>query len=168
MAWVEKDHNDNLIVQGHQLPDQAAQSHIQPGLECLQGRGIQSLLGQLVLCSFSAEKDLGVLVDSRVTPSQQCAPVAKKAYGTPGCIAQSMPSGLREVLPQCSALVRPQLEHCAQFWAPSTRQGSSGESPAEGCMDVWSCRGPFQPLQLRFCDIYSLCLGLSPKYYHQT
>jgi len=27
-------------VQGYQPPDQAAQSHIQPGLECLQGWGI--------------------------------------------------------------------------------------------------------------------------------
>ena len=33
-------------VQGRQPPDQAAQSHIQPGLECLQGWGIHSLLGQ--------------------------------------------------------------------------------------------------------------------------
>jgi len=31
-------------VQGHQPPDQAAQSHIQPSLECLQGWGIHSLL----------------------------------------------------------------------------------------------------------------------------
>ena len=35
-------------VQGRQPPDQAAQSHIQPGLECLQGWGIHSLLGQPV------------------------------------------------------------------------------------------------------------------------
>ena len=53
MAWVEKDHNDHLVstpcyVQGRQPADQAAQSHIQPGLECLQGWGIHSLLGQPV------------------------------------------------------------------------------------------------------------------------
>jgi len=47
MAWVEKDHNDHPVaapcyVQGHQPPDQAAQSHIQPGLECLQGWGINN------------------------------------------------------------------------------------------------------------------------------
>jgi len=53
MAWVEKDHNAHLVptpcyVQGRQPPDQAAQSHIQPGLECLQGWGIHSLLGQPV------------------------------------------------------------------------------------------------------------------------
>jgi len=33
-------------VQGRQPPDQAAQSHIQPGPECLQGWGIHNLLGQ--------------------------------------------------------------------------------------------------------------------------
>jgi len=35
-------------VQGHQPPDQAAQSHFQPGLEGLQGWGIHSLLRQPV------------------------------------------------------------------------------------------------------------------------
>jgi len=35
-------------VQGRQPADQAAQSHIQPGLECLQGWGIHSPLGQPV------------------------------------------------------------------------------------------------------------------------
>jgi len=39
-------------VQGHQPPDQAAQSRIQPGLECLQGWGIHSLLGQPALRGF--------------------------------------------------------------------------------------------------------------------
>jgi len=53
MAWVEKDHDAHPVptlcyVQGRQPPDQAAQSHIQPGLECLQGWGIHSLLGQPV------------------------------------------------------------------------------------------------------------------------
>ena len=53
MAWVEKDHSDHAVptpcyVQGRQPPDQAAQSHTQPGLECLQGWGIHNLLGQPV------------------------------------------------------------------------------------------------------------------------
>ena len=37
-------------MQGRQPAAQAAQSHIQPGLECLQGWGIHSLLGQPVQC----------------------------------------------------------------------------------------------------------------------
>jgi len=53
MAWAEKDHNDHLVstpcyVQGRQPADQAAQSHIQPGLECLQVWSIHNLLGQPV------------------------------------------------------------------------------------------------------------------------
>ena len=55
MAWVEKDHNTHpaptpCCVQGRQPAAQAAQSHIQPGLECLQGWGIHSLLGQPDQC----------------------------------------------------------------------------------------------------------------------
>jgi len=55
MAWVEKAHNAHPVptpryVQGHQPAARAAQSHIQPGLECLQGWGIHSLLGQPVQC----------------------------------------------------------------------------------------------------------------------
>ena len=37
-------------VQGHQPPDQAAQSRIQPGLECLQGWGTTTSLGNLFQC----------------------------------------------------------------------------------------------------------------------
>ena len=39
-----------LLCDGRQPAAQAAQSHIQPGLECLQGWGIHSLLGQPVQC----------------------------------------------------------------------------------------------------------------------
>jgi len=57
------------------------------------------------------EKDLRVLVNSWLNMRQQCGQVA--------CVAGRS----REVImPLYSALVRPHLEYCVQFWAPQYKQ----------------------------------------------
>jgi len=79
----------------------------------------QYRLGVDLLQSSSVKRDLGVLMDHRLTVSQQCDLVAKKNDGILGCIKRSVASRSREILlPLYSALVRPHLEYSIHFWAP--------------------------------------------------
>uniref|UniRef100_A0A7M4E807 Reverse transcriptase domain-containing protein n=1 Tax=Crocodylus porosus TaxID=8502 RepID=A0A7M4E807_CROPO len=75
-------------------------------------------LGNSFFGSGEAEKDLGVIIDAKMNMGRQCGDAVRKANHTLSCIHRCISSRSKEMtLPLYTALVRPQLEYCIQFWA---------------------------------------------------
>ena len=59
------------------------------------------------------------IIDSKMNMGWQPGDAVRKAHRTFSCIHRCISSRPKEViLPLYTALVRPQLENCVQFWAP--------------------------------------------------
>ena len=76
------------------------------------------------LGSSSTEEDLGVMLDSKLNLSLQCAQGAQKANSILGCMNSRIASRLREVIILCSELIRWHLEYCAHFWDPQYKNSN--------------------------------------------
>ena len=83
----------------------------------------RSKLVEECLESCVSEKALGVLADSRLSMSQQCGRVTKKANIIWACMRNSVSRRSRAgMAPLCWALGRPHLECWAQVWAPRDKK----------------------------------------------
>ncbi|KAK4831291.1 hypothetical protein QYF61_016761 [Mycteria americana] len=89
-------------------------------------------LGEGWLESCPAEKDLGVLVDSRLNMSRQCAWVTKTANSILACISNSVASRTKEVIiPLCSARKDIEVLERVQRRAPKLVKGLEHKSDEE-------------------------------------
>ena len=77
-------------------------------------------INDVVLKEAATETDLGVIVQSNLKVSEQCAKVVKAANRTLGMIKRCFSSRDRVIIvPLFKSLVRPQLEYCVQAWRPN-------------------------------------------------
>ncbi|CAM5138679.1 unnamed protein product [Natator depressus] len=71
------------------------------------------------LATTNQEKDLGVIVDSSLKTSTQCAATVKKGNGMLGIIKKGIENKTGNILlPLYKSMVRPHLEYCIQMWSP--------------------------------------------------
>ncbi|GAB0188707.1 mitochondrial enolase superfamily member 1 [Grus japonensis] len=99
-------------------------------------------LGDEMLETSHAERDLGVLVDSKLNMSRQCAQAARKANRILGCIKHGIASWSREVIvPLCAGVASPQVLRAVLGATVQKGHKTIGECPKEGNKDGEGSRG---------------------------
>jgi len=103
-----------------------------------QNPGVQHRLGSTWLGSSCVERDLEVLVHSKLNMSEQCAAAAKQANTLLGCINKRITSRDKEVIiPLYSECLSVHIWNTMFIFGPAMQKrcGQAGEGPEQGHKD---------------------------------
>lgn len=78
------------------------------------------------------ERDLGVMADSNLDLSQQCALAARRATHSPGCTRPSTATRQEEGLSALFCAVRPHLHHWVRVWPHYIKRASNYSRASRG------------------------------------
>lgn len=107
-TWTSWVNGLRSVMRFNKAKRQVLHLHINNSMQCFR-------LGK----SIPVERDLGVLVENKVSMNEHHAAVAKKVNRMLSYISKGITSTEKEVtVPLCSALLRPHMEYCLQFWSP--------------------------------------------------
>ena len=82
-------------------------------------------MGGQTLCNIDSEKDLGVMINKKLSSSEQVQEARKKALRMLGVINRNVSYKSADVLIKLyCAYVRPHLEYCVQSWSPMYEKDS--------------------------------------------
>uniref|UniRef100_A0A8D0EXH0 Uncharacterized protein n=1 Tax=Strix occidentalis caurina TaxID=311401 RepID=A0A8D0EXH0_STROC len=97
-------------------------------------QGFAHRLGSTWLGSSCVERDRGVLVNSKLNMSEQCAAAAKKAHRVLGCINKGITSREKVIIPTLLSACQATPGILCLVLVPAIRKryGQGGDSPEKG------------------------------------
>ena len=88
-----------------------------------RNRKFKYTLGGFQLEESQKEKDVGVIINNKLTPFDQCAQAAKRANQALGMLKRSFKFRDMNIWPRLyKAIVRSKLEYCNTIWRPTTKR----------------------------------------------
>ena len=117
---------------GNHQPREAEQEQVPNAAPGMRQPSIDVQPGDKRQEGSPTERDLGVMADSNLDLSQQCALAARRATHSPGCTRPSTAPRQEEGLSALFCAVRPHLHHWVRVWPHYIKRASNYSRASRG------------------------------------